>query len=128
MQSTSAKTLVGIHSGLKFTKSPRWNRQKLMFLDTHDRCIKSVDLEGTVRTVKTLPYVPGGLGLLAGGGLIVGDAWRRKVYRYASADPDQMIDLSDVAKFCLTDGIVDDRDAIYIGDVGFNYLDPLWIR
>ncbi len=125
MKSTSAKTLVGSQSGLKFATSPRWNRQKLLFLDAHDRCIKSVDLEGTVQTVKTLPYVPGGLGLLTAGGLIVGDAWRRKVYRYASADPDQMIVLSDVAKFCLTDVIVDNRDATYVCDVGFNYLDPL---
>ncbi len=125
MQITSAKTLVGIQSGLKFAKSPRWYRQKLLFLDAHDRCIKSVDLNGTIQTVKTLSYLPGCLGVLADGRLIVGDAWRRKLYRWAAAGPTQLADLSGVAKFCLCEGIVDSRDDIYVSDVGFNFQDPL---
>ena len=109
MQSTSAKTLVDVQSGLKFAKSPRWIRQKLLFLDIHDRCIKSAELNGTVQAVRALPYLPGGFGVLADGGLIVGDARRRKIYRWESDGPKQMADLSNVASFCLSDGIVDSR-------------------
>ncbi|MHC4145775.1 MAG: SMP-30/gluconolactonase/LRE family protein, partial [Planctomycetota bacterium] len=125
MQSKSAKTLVVAKSGLKFAKSPRWVRHKLLFLDIHDRCIKSADLKGTVQTVRALPYVPGGFGVLADGGLIVGDAWRRKIYRWASAGRKQMADLSNIAKFCLSDGIADSRGGMYVSDVGFDFLDPL---
>ena len=125
LQSTSAKTLVDVQCGLKFAKSPRWSGQKLLFLDIHDRCIKSANLNGTVQTVGTLPYVPGGLALLADGGLIVGDAFRRKIFLWETASPKQMADLSDVAGFCLSDGIVDGRGGIYVGDVGFDFLDPL---
>jgi len=125
LQSTSAKTLVDVQSGLKFAKSPRWIRQKLLFLDIHDRCIKSAELNGTVQAVRALPYLPGGFGVLADGGLIVGDARRRKIYRWESDGPKQMADLSNVASFCLSGGIVDSRGGMYVGDVGFDFLDPL---
>ena len=65
MQSTSAKTLIDVHCGLKFAKSPRWIGQQLLFLDIHDKCIKSAELNGTVQTVRTLSYLPGGFGVLA---------------------------------------------------------------
>ena len=135
LKSTSAKTLVDVQSGLKFAKSPRWFGQKLLFLDIHDRCIKSSDMHGIVQTVRDLPYLPGGFGVLADGvladgvladgGLIVGDAWRRKIFRWETAGPKQMADLSDVARFCLSDGILDSRGGMYFGDVGFDFLDPL---
>jgi sugar lactone lactonase YvrE len=69
--------------------------------------------------------VPGGFGVLADGGLIVGDAVRRKIYRWASAEPKLMADLSNVAGFCLSNGIVDSHGGMYVGDVGFDFLDPL---
>jgi len=125
LKSTSAKTLVDVQSGLKFARSPRWFGQKLLFLDIHDRCIKSADLNGTVQTVRALPYLPGGFVVLADGGLIVGDAWHRKIVRWNTAGPQQIADLSDVAGFCLSDGILDSRGGMYFGDVGFDFLDPL---
>ena len=95
-----------------------------MFLDIHDRCIKSADMNGTVQTVRDLPYLPGAFGIMQDGGLIVGDAWRRKIYRWDTGNPDQMADLSDVSGFCLSDGIVDSCGGMYVGDVGFDFLDP----
>ena len=125
LQSTSAKTLVDTQRGLKFTKSPRWIGNKLLFLDIHDRCIKSADMNGSVKIVRALPYLPGGFGVLPDGGLIVGDAWRRRIDRWALAGAEQMADLGKVAGFCLSDGIVDSHGGMYVGDVGFDFLDPL---
>ncbi len=125
LQSTSAKTLVDVQNGLKFAKSPRWIGEKLLFLDSHDRCIKSADLQGRVQTVRSLPYQPGGFGVLADGALIVGDALRRKIFRWELDSPKEIADLSDVAGFCLSDGIVDSFGGMYFGDVGFSFLDPL---
>jgi len=124
-RSVSAKTLVNTQSGLKFATSPRWIHQKLLFLDVHDRCIKSVDLKGTVRTVTALPYLPGSFGILADGCLIVGDALGRKLYRWEADSPTQMADLSNVAGFCLSEGIVDSCGGMYVADVGFDFLNPL---
>ena len=125
LQSKSAKTLVDVRSGLKFAKSPRWTGQKLMFLDIHDRCIRSADLNGIVNTVLSLPFLPSGLEVLDDGGLVVGDAWRRKIYRFDQAHSSLIADLSDVARFCLSDNIVSNRGDIYVGDMGFDFLDPL---
>ena len=106
MQSTSANTLIDTQRGLKFAKSPRWIGNKLVFLDIHDRCIKSADMHGSVKTVRSLPYVPGGFGVLPNGGMIVGDSWRRRIDQWDSSGPRQLADLSTVAGFCLSDGIV----------------------
>ena len=124
MQSTTSKTLVDDHSGLRFAKSPRWFLQRLLFLDVHARCIKSVDLSGIVQTVKTLPYLPGGFGVVTDKNMIVGDALRRKTYRWATDGPTEIADLSSIARFYLSDGIVDGRGGMYVVDVGFDFLDP----
>ncbi len=125
LRSTPAKALVDVHGGLKFAKSPRWTGQELVFLDIHDRSIKSVDLQGHVRTVRNLSYLPGGLDTLADGELLVGDAWNRKIYRWGVTGSQMLADLSDVAGYCLSDGIVDSRGGMYFGDAGFDFLDPL---
>lgn len=125
LQSTPAKTLVDVHSGLKFAKSPRWTGNKLLFLDIHDRSIKSSDLQGNVRTVRNLPYVPGGLGALADGDMLVGDSWQRKIYRWGTTGSNEIADLSDIAGYSLRDGIIDGRGGMYVSDAGFDFLDPL---
>lgn len=125
MQSTSAKTLVDDQSGLKFAKSPRWVGQKLLFLDIHDKSIKSADLKGSVEIVRAVPYLPGSFGLRADERLIVSDAWHRKIYQWSSAGPEQIADLSSIAGVCLSDSVVDGRGGVYVGDVGFDFLNPL---
>ncbi len=125
MRITSAKTLINAQSGLKFTKHPRWFRQKLWFLDVHDRCVKSADMQGRLETVMNLPYVPGNFEVLADGGLIVGNAWHRKICRFERAGPIQIADLSNLVRSCLSGSIIDGRGGMYVGDVGFNFLDPL---
>ncbi len=125
MQQTSAKTLVDAHSGLRFVKSPRWIHQRLFFIDVHDRCIKSADMSGVVRTEKALLYLPGGFAMLETDGLLVGDAWRRKIHLLEEDRQTQVADLSQVARFSLSDAIVTTDHGIYVGDVGFNFLDPL---
>ena len=125
LQSAPARTLVDVHSGLKFAKSPRWTGQVLLFLDIHDRAIKSADLKGNVRTVRNLPYVPGGLGVLADGNMLVSDARHRKIYRWSTIGSNEIADLSDTAGCILGDGITDGRGGMYVGDAGFDFLDPL---
>ena len=125
MRIRNARTLVDAQDGLKFAKYPTWIGDKLLFLDVHDACIKSTDLSGTVEVLRSLPYLPGGFGVLANGDFFVCDAWRRKIFRWQSACKTQLADLSDVASICLGDGIIDNHGGLYVGDIGFNYLDPL---
>ena len=96
-----------------------------MFLDVHDRSVKSANLDGTVQTEQALPYLPGGFGVLASGAFIVGDAWRRKLYLLENDQQKRATDLGRFATCCLSDGIVDARGGFYVGDVGFDHLNPL---
>ena len=41
-----------------------------------------------------------------------------------AANPIQVADLSNIAGFCFSDGIVDSLGGMYVGDVGFDFLDP----
>lgn len=111
-------------SGLKFTESPRWHMEKLWCLDIHDNRIKSIDINGTVATSLDLPFTPNGFGFAPDGAIVVGDAFKRRIYRSADGDIQALADISSITKFCLSDGIVDAMGRLYIGDIGYNFIDP----
>jgi len=121
---STTKTLAGPATGLKFTESPRWHDDKLWFLDIHDKRIKTVNLAGTVTTVADLPFLPNAFGLAPDGSLLVGDAFQRRIYRRRGADLETVADLGELTKYCLSDGIVDSEGRLYVGDIGYNFVDP----
>ncbi|MFO1056406.1 MAG: SMP-30/gluconolactonase/LRE family protein [Dongiaceae bacterium] len=124
MRTHAGTILIDRGRGLKFTESPRWRDGKLWFLDIHDRRIKTVDLDGRLETAVELPFAPNGFGLRRDGSLLVGDAFQRRVHRWDGAALEPVADLSGVTRFCLSDGIVDAQDRMYVGDIGYNFLDP----
>jgi len=121
---THIKTLADPTTGLKFTESPRWHNGKLWFLDIHDKRIKTVDLSGSVATVLELPFLPNAFGLTPEGTFVVGDAFQRRIHRMEGTVLMQVADISNVTQFCLSDGIVDAKGRLYVGDIGYNFLDP----
>ena len=118
------QTLADATTGLKFTESPRWHNGKLWFLDIHDKRIKSVDLTGSVATVLDLPFLPNGFGLTPEGSIVVGDAFQRRIHRTAGTSLQQLADIGHLTAFCLSDGIVDAKGRLYVGDIGYNFNDP----
>jgi len=121
---TPIKTLVDSSAGLKFTESPRWHDGKLWFLDIHDKGIKTVDPSGAVRTVHELPFIPNAFGITPEGTMVVGDAFQRQIHRVAGAGLQLVADISGLTTFCLSDGIVDAKGRLYVGDIGYNFMDP----
>jgi len=118
------KTLADSATGLKFTESPRWHNGKLWFLDIHDKRIKTVDLSGSVATVQELPFLPNAFGLTPEGTFVVGDAFQRRIHRMEGTVLKQVADISNITQFCLSDGIVDAKGRLYVGDIGYNFVDP----
>jgi len=121
---TQIKTLAGPTTGLKFTESPRWYNGKLWFIDIHDKRIKTVDLSGSIATVLELSFIPNGFGITPEGTIVVGDAFQRQIYRLEGGALRQVADISKLTTFCLSDGIVDAEGRLYVGDIGYNFLDP----
>jgi sugar lactone lactonase YvrE len=118
------KTLADFTTGLKFTESPRWHNDKLWFLDIHDKRIKTLDLSGSVATVLELPFIPNAFGLTPEGTFVVGDALQRRIQRMEGTALKQLADISGFTNFCLSDGIVDAQGRLYVGDIGYNFMDP----
>ncbi len=58
------------------------------------------------------------------GSLLVGDALQRQIHRWDGKALQPLANLADVAVFCLSDGIVDAHDRMYVGDIGYNFFDP----
>lgn len=116
-------TLVGLGHGLRFTESPRWKGDRLWFIDIHDSAVKSVNLEGDLRTEIALDFKPNGLGVLDDGSLLFSDALHLAVKRWDGSLHD-LADLSSTSVFCLSDGIVDDAGRFYVGDIGYNFWNP----
>ena len=109
---------------LKFTESPRWRDGKWWFLDIHGQAIRTVDQQGQLHTVLDLPFKPNGFGFRRDGSIMVGDALGRKIHRWDGSALAQVADLSAMTVFCLSDGIVDSQDRMYVGDIGYNFFDP----
>lgn len=124
MQFTSAKTLVDVQGGLVFATNPHWFDGQLLFLDIHDGCLKSTDLTGVVRVVTALPFLPGSFEVMVDGGLVVGDATRRKLFYCNAAGQSQMADLGSMIKTWIGGSVRDNRGGMYVDDIGFDFLDP----
>ncbi len=110
--------------GMKFTESPRWREGQWWFLDIHGQAIRTIDLQGKLGTVLELPFKPNGFGFRQDGSIMVGDALGRKIYRWDGTALTLLVDISASTVFCLSDGIVDSQDRMYIGDIGYNFFDP----
>jgi sugar lactone lactonase YvrE len=124
MQTHTSKILIDKTRGLKFTESPRWHDGKLWFLDIHDKRIKTADLSGRPETAVELPFIPNAFGFRRDGSLLVGDAMQRQIHRWDGKALQPLADLSSITTFCLSDGIVDAQDRMYVGDIGYNFFDP----
>jgi sugar lactone lactonase YvrE len=124
MKTHHANILVDATHGLKFTESPRWRDGRLWFLDIHDKRIKTADLAGRVETAVELSFIPNGFGLRRDGSLLVGDAMQRQIHQWNGKVLQPLANLAAITTFALSDGIVDTRDRLYVGDIGYNFFDP----
>ena len=124
MKTHTSNTLIDKTRGLRFTESPRWCDGKLRFLDIHGKRIKTADLGGRVETAVELPFIPNAFGFRRDGSLLVGDAMQRRIHRWDGKALQPQANLADITTFCLSDGIVDAQDRMYVGDIGYNFFDP----
>jgi sugar lactone lactonase YvrE len=123
MKTHTCTTLVDNTQGLMFTESPRWHGGKLWFLDNFQQRIKTLDMQGNVEVAVQLPFTPNGWGHKSDGSLLIGDAFKRTMHRWDGKNLELVADLSSMLNFCFSDAVVDAKDRMYIGDIGFNVLD-----
>jgi sugar lactone lactonase YvrE len=107
--------------GLYFGEGPRWHDGRLWFSDFYAHAVKSVSLDGDLRTEVEIDDQPSGLGWMPDGSLLIVSMTKRQVLR---RNPDGRLtvhaDLSHIATFHCNDMVVDAAGGAYVGNFGFN--------
>ncbi|MES9863588.1 MAG: gluconokinase, GntK/IdnK-type [Candidatus Thiodiazotropha sp. LLP2] len=105
---------------LMFPEAPRWRNGWLWFTDQHAQRIVRVNLQGKSETVATLDDLPGGLGWLPDGRLLVVSMTKRQVLLLENGKLEPYADLSTLASFHCNDMLVDNLGRCYVGNFGFD--------
>ncbi|MCG8024187.1 MAG: gluconokinase, GntK/IdnK-type [Candidatus Thiodiazotropha endolucinida] len=106
--------------GLMFPEAPRWWDGWLWFTDQHAGHIVRVTPQGKAETVATLDDLPGGLGWLPDGRLLVVSMTRRQLLVLENGTLRPYADLSRLASFHCNDMLSDPRGRCYVGNFGYD--------
>ena len=105
---------------LMFPEAPRWRHGRLWFTDQHARRIVRVNQDGESDIVATLDDLPGGLGWLPDGRLLVVSMTKRQLLMLEGSTLKPYADLSTLAAFHCNDMLVDSKGRAYVGNFGFD--------
>ena len=100
--------------GLHFPESPRWHEGRLYFVDFYAYQVVAVDMEGSRETIAEVPQMPGGLGWMPDGDLLVVSMLDSKLLRLRNGALTEVADYADLAHSG-NDMVVDGRGRAYIG-------------
>lgn len=117
MQYFRAETLI---DGLAFPEGPRWHDGFFWFTDQHAKRIYRSDNNGHLEIITATDDLPGGLGWLPDGTLLVVYMTQRKVMRWDGKQLHEYADLSKSASFHCNDMLADARGRVYVGNFGFD--------
>ncbi len=106
--------------GLMFPEGPRWHQGKLWFTDQHAKNIKTVDCNGNSQLIAELSDLPGGLGWLPDGRLLVVSMCQRQLLVLEQEELKLFSDLSKYASFHCNDLLVDQQGRSYVGNFGYD--------
>ncbi len=106
--------------GLMFPEGPRWRDGWLCFTDQHAQQIVRVNLQGESEVLAKLDDLPGGLGWLPDGRLLVVSMTRREILVLEDGALHLYADLSELASFHCNDMLLDHQGRAYVGNFGFD--------
>ena len=112
-------------TGIYFGEGPRWRADdsggRLWFSDFHAHAVKSVSLEGDLRTELELDDQPSGLGWMPDGSLLVVKMAQRQVWRrWPDGRFERHADLAAYSAHMCNDMVVDAAGRAYVGNFGFD--------
>jgi sugar lactone lactonase YvrE len=106
----------------RYFESPRWHNERLWVTDGPVRRVLNLTLAGTAETVCEIDDIPGGLGFLPDGDMIVVGMFQRKLLRHARGRVERYADLANVSGGTLDDMVVDGKGRAYVGDLGASLI------
>ncbi|MCG7914562.1 MAG: gluconokinase, GntK/IdnK-type [Candidatus Thiodiazotropha weberae] len=115
----SAETEVLLEQ-LMFPEAPRWQDNQLWFTDQHARQVVRVNLQGESHVVAELDDLPGGLGWLPDGRLLVVSMTKRRILALSDHKLALYADLYELASYHCNDLLVDPLGRCYAGNFGYD--------
>ncbi len=110
---------------LVFPECPRWHDGRLWFTDMQDHCVVRIEPDGSATTIVRFDEVPGGIGWLPDGRLLVLLHESQRVMRVeADGSVSLHADVSELAYGTTNDMIVRSDGTAYLGDMGMRIHDP----
>jgi sugar lactone lactonase YvrE len=109
-----------IAEGLAFPEAPRWHAGRLWLTDQHARAVLAMDPAGALERIAATEDLPGGLGWLPDGRLLVVFMTQRRVMQLTNGALVEYADLSGKASFHCNDLVVDAAGRAYVGNFGFD--------
>lgn len=106
-----------------YLESPRFRDGRLWVVDTLQSKVVKTKLNKTSELVCKINGVPSGIGFLPNGELVIVSMFRQKLYR-CEDDVKAYVDLAPLANGTLDDMIIDVAGNAYVGDLGFDLLQP----
>lgn len=103
---------------LLFPEAPRWRDGRLWFVDMIGKRVCTVDVTGVVSTIAVVDDMPGGLGFLPDGTVLVVGMTSARVYAIGNGRTHVYADLHDTAGGHLDDMAVAADGTAYVGSVG----------
>jgi sugar lactone lactonase YvrE len=107
-------------TGLAFPEGPRWHDGCFWFTDQHAHTVNRIGDDGQMQIIARTDDLPGGLGWLPDGSLLVVYMTQRRIMRLSGDRLVPYADLSGYASFHCNDMVVDRQGRIYAGDFGFD--------
>jgi carbohydrate kinase (thermoresistant glucokinase family) len=105
---------------LMFPEAPRWRDDQLWFTDQHAQQVIRVNLLGESEIMANLNDLPGGLGWLPDGRLLVVSMTKRQILTLSDHKLSLYADLYKLASFHCNDLLVDPKGRCYVGNFGFD--------
>ena len=116
--------------GMSFTESPRWRDGRLYFSDFYTHRVMAVAVggpshdaseTGAVKTIAYVPGVPGGIGWLPDGRMLIASKHERRVLlRETDGSLEVHADLWDLAPWHVNEMVVDRAGRAWVGNYGFD--------
>ncbi|MGC2654861.1 MAG: SMP-30/gluconolactonase/LRE family protein [Mycobacterium sp.] len=116
---STVETLAPLVEGFCFGEGPRWFEGLLWFSDMLGEAVHTVNLAGSVTTLKLPGHAPSGLGFRPDGSLLITCAETRRLLRYDGDTVAPIADLTDCTPANLGDMVVDHLGRAYIGSQAF---------
>jgi sugar lactone lactonase YvrE len=106
--------------GIIFPEGPRWHGGKLWFSDIHGERVMTVDPDGRLEKVVSVPTRPSGIGFDARGRVLIVSMRDRRLLRLEDGRLETFADMSSLMAGDANDMVVDPDGRAFVGNFGFD--------